>query len=262
MPILDSQMPDLMRMIAGTAEAIGGQLTPTAAAVIAGDLRQYDLHAVSLALAEVRRTARGRFSLSDVLRIIGERDGRPHGDEAWAIALDSFDESATVVITEEIQMAVGVAQPVVDSGDRIGGRRTFLAAYDRLVGEARSAAKPCVWTVSVGTDKFGRGQAIENAVQLGRLTRDQAGKTLAMIGQEAPATADGLAIAGLITGKPIPAGASEKIRENLRKLRDSIGVSDDSASKAIERQERAKLNAKADAVLGITGGALPLPRLD
>lgn len=258
MPITDSQLPDLMRMIAGTAEAIGGQLTPTAAAVIAGDLRQYDMQSVGLALAEIRRSARGRFSLSDVLRILSERDGRPQGDEAWSIALAGFDESATVVVTEEIRMAMGIAQPVVDARDMIGGRRTFLVAYERLVAEARAAAKPCAWSVSLGSDPSGREHAVVGAVRLGRLTSEQAGKTLAQIGHSVPATADGQAIAGLITGSAPRGNVSVNVRQKLAELRAVVAKTseaDRAAAREIERQERTKLIARADAALGIPDGA-------
>lgn len=260
MPIADSQLPDLMRMIAGTAEAIGGQLTPTAAAVIAGDLRQFEMQDIGLALAEVRRSARGKFSLSDVLRILGERDGRPHGDEAWSIALAGFDESATVVVTEEIRMAMGIAQPVVDARDMIGGRRTFLAAYERLVGEARAAAKPCAWSVSLGSDSSGREHAVAGAVRLGRLTCEQASKTLAQIGHSAPATADGQAIAGLITGSAPRGKVSDSVRERLAELRASVSKTSDAeraAAREFERQQRDRINSRADQALGLDDGAMP-----
>lgn len=258
MPITNEQLPDLMRMLAGTAEAIGGQLTPTAAAVMAGDLRQYDMQAVSLALAEVRRSARGRFALSDVLRILSARDGRPAADEAWSIALVSLDESATVVTNQEIQAALEIARPVIEADDKIGGRRTFIAAYERLVDECRSQAKRCEWNVSLGSDVSGRTVAIEGAARLGRLSQHDAGHYLERIGGSVqPITADGQAIAGLITGT-VPRGkVSANVREKLAELRNIIAkTSDEDRAKAreIERRERAKLNARADQALGIGDG--------
>lgn len=254
MPITDKQLPDLVRMIAGTAEAIGGQLTPTAAAVIAGDLRSYDMQDISQALAEVRRTARGRFSLSDVLRIIDARDGRPHSDEAWSIALAGFDESATVVLTDEIRLAMGIARPVVDVGDMIGGRRTFLAAYDRLVSEARAAARPCAWSVSLGADPHGREHAVSGAVRLGRLTSEQADRTLAQLGHRAPASDDGRAIAGLITGSATSVKVSASVREKLAELRAALvskSAESNSQRKERERAEYAELCERSDRILGI-----------
>ena len=261
MPITNEQLPDLMRMLAGTAEAIGGQLTPSAAAVMAGDLRQYELQAVSLALAEVRRSARGRFALSDVLRILSDRDGRPAPDEAWSIALVSFDESATVVTNQEIQSALAVARPVIDAGDKIGGRRTFLAAYERLVSEARGQAKRCEWQISLGSDVSGRTIAIQDAARLGRLSHQDASRYLEKIGgSPQPVTADGQAIAGLITGA-VPRGkVSDNVREKLAELRNSIAKNseaDRAKAKASERQERAAVNARADQALGLGDGVLP-----
>lgn len=259
MPVTDSQLPDLMRMIAGTAEAVGGQLTPTAAAVIAGDLRAYDLNAIGLALADIRRTARGRFSVGDILRVLSQRDGRPQADEAWSIALSASDESATVVLTSEIQMALAAAQPVIDAGDKIGGRRTFIVAYERLVEEARAAAKPCAWQVSLGTDPAQRSAAIEGAARLGRITQEAASHHLALIGSDST-TADGQAIAGLITGNAPRGKVSQNVRENLAKIRASLTAGMEER-KAKEREHRkqvnAELNARADKFFGIGDGVMP-----
>ncbi|MCY1362646.1 hypothetical protein D9M68_310840 [compost metagenome] len=236
--ITEKQLPELLRQIAGTAEAIGGTLSPNGAAMMASDLRQFELGEVSLALAEVRRVCKGRFGIGDVLRILAQRDTRPHGDEAWAIAVSAGDDRSTVVLTEDIQLAMAAAQPVIDIGDMIGARRTFLMAYERIVGEARMAGRPASWQVSLGTDKSGRVLAIQEAVRLGRLPREEAVKHLRHQVDE-PVSGDGHVIAGLITGKP--GKPSPKNRTRFAELRQNILAAreareDDKHQEAVDRQ--------------------------
>ncbi len=63
--------------------------------------------------------------------------GRPSADEAWALALETFDEAATVCLTDEILLAAVAASPVWESGDRVGARMAFKAAYERVLNERR-----------------------------------------------------------------------------------------------------------------------------
>lgn len=216
----NQEVGKVIQMICATAEAVGAQITPAAAALIAGDLSRYDMQAVGLALAEVRRTARGRFSAGDVLAALARRDGRPHGDEAWAIALSALDERITVALNDEIRMALAAARPVIDAGDMIAARRSFLMAYERLVADARESAVPAQWEISLGSDKSGRALGIQEAVRLGRLQQERAALYLEQH-VETPVSADGNAIAGLITGK-IDAVPTERNRERLAELRQSV----------------------------------------
>ena len=48
------------------------------------------------------------------------------------IALLSSDESDTVVMTDEIQLALGAARPVLDLGDKVGARMAFISAPSKL----------------------------------------------------------------------------------------------------------------------------------
>lgn len=210
----------LTGMLCATAESIGSQITPSAAALIASDLQGYDLEAIGLALAEVRRTARGRLLPGEILGALARRDGRPHADEAWAIALNSVDESVTVLMTEEIGLALTAARPVIDIGDMVAARRSFLMAYERLVQEARDKARPAKWDISLGSDRSGRVLAIQEATRLGRLTKQEAALHLEHHAEH-PVTPDGHAIAGLLTGKP-GKKPTEKIRERFAELRQSI----------------------------------------
>ncbi|MFV3015528.1 hypothetical protein ACM9HO_07485, partial [Pseudomonas sp. KHB2.9] len=114
-------------------------------------------------------------------------------------AMTTNDEYETVVLTDEIQLALAAAKPILDGGDKIGARMAFIDAYQRFVGQARDDAKPVNWHVSVGFDANRRIQAVTKAMDLKRIPREHAQKYLADLSVE-PITEDGRAIAGLLTG--------------------------------------------------------------
>ena len=99
---------------------MGQQLTPAAAQLMVQDLAAYEEPVLTAALQAVRREG-GRFTVAAVLRHVESADGRPEPNEAWAIALQSFDEAETVLMTPEIQQAAVVAAPLMKGrGDRVG----------------------------------------------------------------------------------------------------------------------------------------------
>lgn len=215
------QLPQLVATICATADSLGAQITPQAAAMMANDLACHDFDAVCLALAECRRTLKGRFALADVIARIAARDGRPSRDEAWAIALSSQDESDTVVMTEEIQLALAAARPVLDAGDKVGARMAFLSAYDRYLEEARAEGAPVSWLVSLGFDPQRRDMAIRSAVQMKRLPPAKAQLYLEQV-LEAPVTQDGKAIAGLLTGSAPVVAPTPVVRQKLADIRQGL----------------------------------------
>lgn len=93
-------------------------------------------------------------------------------DEAWAIVIDSMDEYSTVVMTKEIAEARGIAYDVYANGDKIGARMAFKDAYNRII----ATATPPTWFVSRGFDKSRVQSAVQKAIQLGRLTEQDAAK--------------------------------------------------------------------------------------
>jgi hypothetical protein len=129
------------------------------------------------------------------------------------------DEFETVVLTDEIQLALAAAKPVLDAGDKIGARMAFISAYERFVGQAREDAKPVNWHVSVGFDANRRIQAVTKAMELKRIPREHGQKYLADL-SIGPVTDDGRAIAGLLTGtvtQPAPA-----LRKKLELVKNSM----------------------------------------
>lgn len=215
----NEQIARLALAIAATAEVLGQTITPDAAEMMADDLADYPADVISASLKSCRRELTGKLTLAAILQRIQASDGRPGKDEAWAIAMTANDEYETVVLTDEIQLALAAAKPVLDAGDKIGARMAFISAYERFVSQAREDAKPAVWHVSVGFDANRRIQAVTKAMELKRIPREHTKKYLADLSVE-PITEDGRAIAGLLTGtvtQPTPVQ-----RERLQLVKSSM----------------------------------------
>jgi hypothetical protein len=215
----DQQVAGLASAICATAEAMGQEMNPGTAAMMAEDLCAYPVPAVKAALKACRFEVKGKLAMADILQRVQASDGRPGKDEAWAIAMTTNDEFETVVLTDEIQLALAAAKPVLDAGDKIGARMAFISAYERFVAQARQDTKPVNWHVSVGFDAGRCIQAVTKAVELKRIPREHGQKYLADLSIE-PITEDGRALAGLITGavtRPAPA-----LREKLQLVKESM----------------------------------------
>lgn len=215
----DQQVAGLAAAICATAEAMGQEMNPGTAAMMAEDLCAYPVPVVKAALKACRSEVKGKLSMADILQRVQAADGRPGKDEAWSIAVLADDEFETVVMTDEIHLALTAARPVLDSGNKIGARMVFLDAYERFVRQAREAAKPVNWHASMGYDTARRAIAIEQAVQMQRIPHERGQQYLADL-RIAPITEDGRAIAGLITGavvKPSPG-----MRDKLQALKASM----------------------------------------
>jgi hypothetical protein len=213
------QIARLTLAITATAEVLGQSITSEAAEMMADDLADYRAEAVAGALKACRRELTGKLTLAAILQRVQAADGRPGKDEAWAIAMTTNDEFETVVLTDEIQLALAAAKPVLDAGDKIGARMAFISAYERFVGQAREDTKPVNWHVSVGFDANLRIQAVNKAMELKRIPREHGQKYLADL-SIGPVTEDGRAITGLLTGtatQPAPA-----LRKKLELVKNAM----------------------------------------
>lgn len=227
----DNELQWLVQQIMGTAELLGQQLTPTAAAMLAEDLSTYPRAVLAAALSRVRTEHAGKLTPKVILDRIDEAMGRPAANEAWATALTALDERNTVVWTSEMQQAWAVAQPLAAGGDQIGARMAFKDAYERLVRTAREERRTPVVTVSVGWDAEGRTSAIEKAVKLGYMPHREAVAYL-------PAPAPAFSVTALLAGRvEVAAGAPPELRSRLLALRDEFSSADH--RRAEERQRQA-----------------------
>ena len=219
----DQQVAGLAAAICATAEAMGQEMNPGTAAMMAEDLCAYPVPVVKAALKACRFEVKGKLAMADILQRVQSHDGRPGKDEAWAIAMTTNDEFETVVLTDEIQLALSAAKAVLDAGDKVGARMAFISAYERFVGQSREDAKPVSWHVSVGFDATRRIQAVTKAMELKRIPRESAQKYLADL-SVVPVTEDGRAIAGLLTGavtqpKPVLRAKLEIVKKSMLEMR-------------------------------------------
>jgi hypothetical protein len=204
------QNANVIKAIAATAELTGTELSEAALLVFESDLAGYPEQQVIEALTRCRRELRGRLTVSDVIDRMSCAGAHPTANEAWGLALASVDESETVVWTDQIAEAAGIAQPILDAGDEVGARMAFRDAYERILRE--QGDKQPRWFASMGTDPGRRTSAIERAVRAGLLTETHAAKLL-------PAPKDAGPIGeALFEGKPLQlADLSPEDRERARK---------------------------------------------
>lgn len=134
-------------------------------------LEKYSIETVKSAItAHISDTDAGRFWPTPA-HIIGKIQDKTEGhiseDEAWSIALKAQDEEETVFWTSEISEAWGVARVVMQSGDKIGARMAFKAAYSRLTRD--SNGKPA-WIMSEGFNPDLKRLAVLEAKEKGRIS--------------------------------------------------------------------------------------------
>lgn len=163
----NSPSKELLQAIAVTAELTGTELSEIAARVMAEDLTAYPENQVLGALVRCRKELRGRMAVADVIKRLD--DGRPGAEEAWAICSVSLgDEGATIVWTEEMQQAFGVACALGD--DHVAARMAFKESYENNVLAARDIGKPVRWIPSLGWRTQDRVQPLVDAMEKGRLS--------------------------------------------------------------------------------------------
>jgi hypothetical protein len=231
---------DLIDALCMTAEAMGTTLSPSTAKMMADDLEHFTVNDLVNALTACRREVTGRLTLASIIQRAEAADGRPGKDEAWAIAMTTNDEYETVVLTNEIQLALAAAKPVLDAGDKVGARMAFISAYERLVSQAREDGTRVNWHVSVGFDSNRRVEAITKAVQMQRIPQERGQLYLADL-RIAPISENGRAIAGLITGevtRPNP-----EVREKLKAVKESM---QEMRAASAERKIEMKIEAAND----------------
>lgn len=229
---------ELAMAICATAEAMGQTISAAGAELIAEDLEAHEPQVIIAALRACRREPAGRLSLGMVLKHIHAADGRPGKDEAWSIALAASDEYETVVLTTEIRQAMIASTPILEANDKIGARMAFMSAYERLVSFARAEDRPAVWEVSLGFDAARRVTAVESAVRAQLISQERGAKYLSDL-RITPTTAEGQAIAGLLTGEFRPQ-VSAHVHEKLGEVKASLAAS----KIRKERQRKKELQRK------------------
>lgn len=222
--LAEHEQDRLVELLVATAEVIGDQLRPTAAAFMVGDLSGYPLPILEKALGACRRELKGRLSLAVILERID--DGHPAPNEAWANAIRASDEAATVVWTEQTRDAWTAALPLIEAGDKIAARQAFLEVYARLTKDARAAGLMAVHHASIGFDASGRDAVLQQAVAAGHLAHEQVAEHLAL-----PPASPAFNPIALLAGRVEPSPeADARTRVRLAELAALLGIPEKAAA--------------------------------
>lgn len=161
---------ELLDALAVTAELTGTELSKAAARVMVSDLSAYPIDQVLGALTRCRRELRGRLTIAAIVERLD--DGRPGPNEAWAMIPQT--EGGSVVWSDEMAAAYGIAAPLLAEGQIIAARSAFIEHYEAAVSTARAERRAPRWTPSLGHDPLTRTRVLEDAVRKGRLTSEHA----------------------------------------------------------------------------------------
>jgi len=164
----------LLMALAVTFEATGTEMSEAAIRIMVADLSIYPEEQILRSLTRCRKEVKGRLSPADIISRI--EDGRPGPEEAWAMM--PRDESASVVWTNEMAEAWGVAAQLLREHDIVPARMAFLERYRSIVMKNRDSGVPFSWIPSLGTDLLGRISALEDAERKQRLPAGTAEKLL------------------------------------------------------------------------------------
>lgn len=180
---------------------------------------------------------RGRYfpRTADLVSKLGAGNQHIGSDEAWSLALESFDESSTVIWTHEISTARNIAAQIWEAGDKVGARMAFKQAYERAL--ANSPAIPR-WCVSIGYDSARRVDAINAATARGLIAPEIAQRHL----PQGEMSSDGKAIAGLITGVVSEMPVSDETRSRIDEIRRMLDAQDvaEKEKRRIDLEKREK----------------------
>ncbi|SES11993.1 hypothetical protein SAMN04487958_107173 [Vreelandella subterranea] len=242
MPLTDHEADQVVELVYATAEVLGQEIRPAAAALIADDLNAYPFAEIGRALARCRAELHGKLTLAAIIERLPSANAHLSGNEAWALALHSTDEQETVVWTPEIARAFAAAKPVLDGRDKVGARMAFLAAYERELAAAKAEARQPEWQVSLGHDPMRREIVLNDAVSAGKLPAPKVAHLLPP------------------PDKPVTEEGKRQRKKVVSHLRDIINQPVDSKAQqrreAREREEarRRELLAQAGEPLAATGG--------
>jgi len=220
----DAEQDKLVEMLVATAEVMGEQIRPTAAAYMVTDLASYPLRVLAEALTACRREVKGRLSLAAIMERID--DGHPAPNEAWAVAIRAADEAVTLVWTEQTRDAWTAALPLVEEGDKIAARQAFLEVYARLVKSARAVGGCAVYQPSLGCDASARAAALQLAVDAGRLAHEQVAEHLAL-----PSPTPAFNPLALLAGRvEASSEANERTKQRLAEIAELFAPTQDAAA--------------------------------
>lgn len=222
--MLDADKKQFAKIVRSTMLVTGGEAPePDVLRIWWAALKNYAISDVSAAFSEY--AIRGKFAPkpADILGILDRMlpDGRLGADEAWAMI--PRDEASSVVWTDEMAQAFGIALPLLNEGDAIAARMAFKEAYVRIIDANKRQGIAPNWKPSLGHNPDDRERAISEAMRLGRISPEHAQSLL-------PAPIDYVAQAKLLQSATIRLASvnGECVSkldhsEKLKALRDVLG---------------------------------------
>lgn len=234
MPLTTEQHEQVLELVYATAEVLGQEMRPSAGMLIVEDLSAYPFAEISRALARCRAELFGKLTLAAIIERLPSANAHLSGNEAWALALNSTDEQETVVWTPEIARAFAAAKPVLDGGDKVGARMSFLAAYERELATAKAEARQPEWQVSLGHDPMRREIVLNDAVSAGKLPAPKVAHLLPP------------------PDKPVTEAGKRQRKQVVSHLRDLINQPGDNKAQQ-RREEREREEARRRELLAQAG---------
>ncbi len=194
-----------------------GRYSPddTSTMVFFNALSDFPMQAVRQAFSHHVKVSTFAPTPAEMLGYLETSDGRLGVEEAWALARSVGDEFASVVWTQEIAEAWGVARHIMP--DKVGARMAFKEAYERLVTEARIQRAPVAWLLCEGFDTEGRTRALQQAAAQGR----HVAGCEDLLALPAPRAVTTLALPAP-EGDEAPTPAALTARERLKVLREQM----------------------------------------
>lgn len=168
----DHTKPQFVAALKATLGTYGREVTSQTVGIWWAILAKHELGDVQAAMiAHQSDPDAGRFAPTPahIIAKLQGNDGFPSADEAWAVALESMDEAATLAVSREIMAAKSIAETVMDWGDKYGARKAFVSAYEREVAQSRDQGRGHKWVLSQGHDASRREEGIDQAISQGRL---------------------------------------------------------------------------------------------
>lgn len=185
------------------------------------DLIAYSIEEIKTALAQFRKMPERKLTPGLIESLItGITWLTP--EEAWTIGQKTFDDGASVVLTDEIAEAANVAKNLYCSGQKSNAKDSFSDVYQRLMIKAVSTNKKPRWFLMQADECFNRisenKKAITEAMQNGYISNHKAMQLAESFGIEVQAS-----FINLIAAVP-----DEKTRGEIKKLKNIFieGVKD------------------------------------
>ena len=149
-------------------------MSDLAIAEMAQELDGYPLQHVLAALRRCRMELKA-IRYADILdRLPG---GHPGPEEAWSMVASAMrDESRSLIWSEEMREAYGVANQVAD--DPVQARMVFKETYTKAVSGARAERRHPKWSVSRGKDRADLERVLTEGIKQGRITAARAQQLL------------------------------------------------------------------------------------